>query len=277
MRGSYTLPTLGLLTLTLLHMGGWNGARVGNGPSWPSWTHPLGRDAWGRDFLGVMAEGAAQFTGPSLLAVGILVLSMSFQCALALRHPVLSGVGPSSWGALALASPPRLLVVMLVLLLLPEPSPWVASLVITLLYLPVALDESREVLQALSRIHILSGLVAHGISGPRLLFRHLLGGHLRDPLIRHASLLASQVAFTQISLAFLVGASATDSGLGSSWGVEMQRLSIHLPGPGGLRCDGISSCGDAIALFHVSLLLAGCHVLLGGLVRTGIPSPRGSR
>lgn len=219
--------------------------------AWPSLAHPLGVDQQGRDVLALLAHGAAGFVPSGLAAVAALVLAFATVCWRSVGRPALAPPARGE-GWFLLASPPRLLVVMLVMLVLPEPSPWAAAAVVTALYVPLALDEARERLAGLARDQQLAGLVAHGLSQQRIVGRHLLGGHLRELLLRHAGMLFVQVAFTQIALSYVFGGAAVRAGLGVSWGMELRRFASWLPSP--------------IAALHVLLLVAACALLLGGLL-----------
>lgn len=236
------------------------------GAAWPSLAHPLGIDVLGRDFLGVLAHGAADFVGPGLLAVLGMVAVIAWRAWFATARPVLDAPAEDSGpGWFLLAAPPRLLIVMMAMLLLDEPSPLVAAAVVTALYLPVALDEIGARLRELQERQVLAGLVAHGLSAPRIVCRHLLGGHLADPVRRHGGMLFVQVAFTQIALAWVFGASAVTPGLGVSWGMELKRYVAQLPSGASPCVDGF--CPGSIAALHTLLLLAVCVVLLGGVLR----------
>jgi ABC-type dipeptide/oligopeptide/nickel transport system permease subunit len=238
------------------------------GPDWPSFGHLLGLDASGRDFLGVLSAGAVDFTLPGIAAGLVLVVLLGGQGLLALRRPAVGDRADRapSGVVLAGAAAPRLLVVMVAMLLLEEPSPWVAAGVVTALHAPIAIDEIARVLARLRDQEILAGTIAHGLARSRIAGRHLLLGHLREPVLRHAAALFSEVAFTQVALSYLFGASAVTGGLGVSWGMEFRRLAAGLPGHG-LRCPVDGPCPELIALFHAGALLLVSLVLFGGLVR----------
>jgi ABC-type dipeptide/oligopeptide/nickel transport system permease subunit len=159
------------------------------------------------------------------------------------------------------------LLVMIGMLFLEEPSPWFAAGIVTVLYLPVCLDECGAKLSSLRAEQVLAGAIAHGLSTPRLVFRHLLGGHLRAPLLRHGATLFTQVAFTQIALAYVFGGSAVSSGLSVSWGMEFRRLVARLPSRGPSMCVPDVVCEPQVALFHCTLLVGASLLLLGGLLR----------
>lgn len=244
------------------------------GAAWPSLAHPLGVDAMGRDFLRVLSAGTLDFALPGLAAVLALSAALALQCWTQLRRPPLGAErrGPISSIWLTLAAPPRLLLVMIGMLFLDEPSPWVAATIVTALYLPVALDECRTRLGALREQQILAGAIGHGVSRLRLVLRHLLAGHLRPAMERHVLTLFGQVAFTQLALAYVFGASAVTSGLGVSLGMEFRRLVARLPSRAGTFCDPGLVCEPHVAVFHSVLLVGLCLVFLGGLQRSTRPA-----
>ncbi len=261
----------GPITLTALAAVSWAGRRAvpeHDGARWPSLAHPLGIDVLGRDFLGVLAQGAADFVGPGLLAVVVLLAAVASRSWFATARPVLDEVPrPRGPGWFLLSAPPRLLVVMLAMLLLDEPSPLAAAAVVTALYLPVALNEIGARLRILQQEQVLAGLVGHGLSAPRIVTRHLLGGHLAEPVQRHGAMLFVQVAFTQIALAWVFGAAAITPGIGVSWGMELKRYAAWVSTARSGACLPDVTCGSSVASMHSLLLLAACLVLLGGTLR----------
>ena len=243
---------------------------------WPSVAHPLGVDAMGRDFLEVLSAGVVDFAVPGFLMVGLLALIVAARAWWFLLQPVLpTGEEIPEATGLAAASPPRLLIVMVGMLLLEEPNPYLAAGIVLALYLPVALHEVGSHLRALREEEVLAGIVAHGLPTHRVLGRHLLRGYLAEPLIRHCSSLFAQVAFTQIALAFLFGTSSVSRGLAVSWGMEFKRLANGIPQRSGFYCPGDGVCEQAVTAFQGSILLLASLLLLGGLLRLARPAPRG--
>ncbi len=281
---------------------GWFGAEakpVGPGAAWPSMAHPLGLDSAGRDFLSVVAGGVADFVLPGLCAVAALVLVLAARAWLALQRPVLpEGNQRDRVGGLAAASPPRLLLVLVGMLLLEEPSPLVAAGIVLLLYLPVALQELVSQLSALRQQEVLAGAMAHGLPLRRVLGKYLLVGYLRELIGRHCAALFTQVAFTQIALAYVFGASSVRAGIAISWGSEFEKLAPFLMPPrrflmdlfgasardeeclhlGWRECYGCQVdlvCDQAVNSFHAALLLLIIMSLLGGLLLLSQPRQQG--
>ncbi len=244
---------------------------AGQGSAWPAWTHPLGLDASGRDFLAVLASGAADFVVPGLWAVGLLLLVVVGRCLLIAIVPPVGEVSssPAATHRLILAAPPRLLLVLVVMMLLPEPSPLVAAGVVLALHLPLTFVDLDVAARQLAREEILAGAVAHGLSPLRIAWRHLLFGWLRPLVTRHAAALFSQVAATQIAISYLLGASAVTPGLGVSWGMELRRQAALLPTAGMPWCRAGGSCPAASAGVQVVALVGTALFLLGAVARLG--------
>ena len=244
-------------------------------PAWPSLRHPLGVDAMGRDFLEVLSAGVVDFAIPGFLMVALLAALVAVRSWWFLAQPVLpTGEEPGEATGLAAASPPRLLIVMVGMLLLEEPSPLVAAGIVLALYLPVVMHEVSSHLRALREEEVVAGIVAHGLPIRRVLDRHLLRGYLAEPLLRHCASLFAQIAFTQIALAFLFGTSSVSRGLSVSWGMEFDRLASGIPPRSGFWCPGDAVCEQAVTAFQGSALLLASILLLGGLLRLARPARR---
>lgn len=242
------------------------------GPAWPTFGHLLGIDATGRDFLSVLSAGASDFVLPGMAAVALLLLALTIQSWITLQRPVLpEGELNEASSALAAASPPRLLIVLVGMLMLDEPSPTVAASIVAALYFPVALNEISTHLRSLREQEVLAGAMAHGLPIRYVVVRYLLGGYLREPIARHAAALFTQVAFTQIALSYLFGASAMTAGLGVSWGMEFRHLASQLPGSAGALCLPGKVCAPHVAAFHWLALLGASLFLLGSLFRMSQP------
>jgi hypothetical protein len=264
------LPVLGVLLLR-----GWitpSPRPVFGGAAWPSLSHPLGIDGMGRDFLAVLSAGVVDFARPGLIMVALLIGVLAARSWWFLRQPVLPERGEGQEAAgLAAASPPRLLLVMVGMLLLEEPSPLFAAGIVAGLYAPVALVEVTSRLRDLREQEVLAGVVAHGLPARRILSRHLLRGWLRESVARHSAALFTQVAFTQIALAYIFGTSSVTAGMGVSWGMEFRKLSQALPGRTGFHCVPGQVCEQAISAFQGGLMLLASLALLGGVLRLARP------
>lgn len=267
-----------LLLLAALGFGRQSPRPIHGAPAWPSFAHPLGVDSMGRDFLSVVSAGVVDFAIPGLIVVAVLAAILAVRAWLFLLQPVLpTGEPVPEAGGLAAASPPRLLIVMVGMLLLDEPSALIGAAIVLALYLPVALQEVTSHLRALREEEVLAGIVAHGLPVLRVLDRHLLRGYLREPLVRHCASLFTQVAFTQIALTYLFGTSQVSAKLVVSWGDEFQRLANSIPQRSGLFCPpGVGACVEAVSAFQGCVLLATSLLLLGGVLRLAKPATRGA-
>jgi ABC-type dipeptide/oligopeptide/nickel transport system permease subunit len=241
---------------------------AGAGSALPSWSHPLGLDAAGLDFVRVLAEGASDFVVPGVVAVLALYAVLVLRCLFAAIVPPV-GVDPAAPAhhRLILASPPRLLLVLVVLLMLPEPSPAAAAVVVWVLRLPVAIVDAEVALSKLQGEEVLAGGVAHGLSPSRIAARHLALGWLRPLFARHGAVLFAEVAATHIAIAYMLGASAVTPGMGHSWGMELRRLGAQLPASGMGWCRPDGSCPASAAAIQIVALVLACVVLLGGVAR----------
>jgi len=241
--------------------------RTGGNAAWPSLEHPLGVDGRGRDFAWVLVQGAEHFTLPafaaSLALIAALVLYASFTLTSRTTIHGWTRALSRSVGTL-----PRLLVVLLVMMALPEPSVWVMAAVLLLLYLPVALDEVAVRLEVLDREDVLMGARAHGLPAWRIVSRHLALGHLRPALAAHATYLLAQVILTEIAVAYVFGSSAILPGLSTSWGVELRQLMGRIPRFGDRACWGQPSpCEAHVEAFQAAALVLAVGLLVGGVLR----------
>jgi peptide/nickel transport system permease protein len=250
-------------------LGGPDAGWPGQSAAWPSLAHPLGIDGLGRDFLWVLVLGTERFALPGLAAVALMLLAAMGFVAIARTAggpPLRAARAAATWaGAL-----PRLLIVMLVVMALPSPSPWVLAGVVWLLYVPLVLDELTVRLEVLRREQVLLGARAHGLPPAVILWRHLARGHLKPMLLGHAAYLFVQVALTEVAVAYVFGASAVMSGLGASWGAELRRLMGRIPHPGVDPCP-ISSdpCVAWIESGQALVLITVVAVLIGGVLALG--------
>jgi len=262
-----------LAVLVTFQVAGWiGGPRAGRlqaDAAWPSLAHPLGIDGRGRDFAWIVVHGAERFTAAGLAAAALLVVLVVLYAAWSHDREV--GLhrlvrAAASWAG----TMPRLLVVLLVMMALPEPNVWVMAAVLLVLYLPVALDEAAVRLEALQRERVLLGARAHGLSPWRIAVHHLALGHLRPALLAHAAYLFVQVAFAEIAIAYVFGGSAIVPGLATSWGAELRSLMGRIPHFGETVCWQESGpCVAYVEAFQGLALVLVVALLLGGVARLG--------
>lgn len=249
--------------------GGPRAGRLGLDAAWPDLAHPLGIDGLGRDYLWIVALGAERFVLPAAVAaVALVALGVAFAAvARGASSRTLQAVrSAAGW----VGSIPRMLVVVLAMMALDEPSAWVMAAWLLVLYLPLLLDETSVRLDALGRERILLGAVAHGLPARVIVWRHLALGHLRPMLLGHAAYLFAQVALMEIAISYVFGSSAVMSGLGASWGTELRRLMARIPHPGSDPCWGQPSpCAAQVEALQAAALVLLVALLIGGTVRLG--------
>ena len=241
--------------------------RPGGAAAWPTLSHPLGIDGRGRDFVWVVVHGAEHFTLPAVAGSLGLVIALVAYSAITLTR----GSAVHGWTralSRGVGTLPRLLVVLLVMMALPEPNVWVMAAVLLLLYLPVALDEVAVRLEVLGREGVLLGSRAHGLPAWRIVTRHLALGHLRPALAAHATYLFAQVILTEIAVAYVFGGSAILPGLATSWGVELRQLMGRIPRFEDRACWGQASpCEAHVEAFQAAALVLVVGLIIGGVLR----------
>lgn len=269
-----------LVALAVMQVAAWLGGpragRLGVAAAWPDLQHPLGIDGIGRDFLWVVVLGVERFCLPATAAAVGLVVGVVGFAALA-RDGSARGMGLVRGVAGWVGTLPRLLVVMLVMMALPDPSAWWMAAVLLALYLPQALDEAAVRLESLGRERILLASVAHGLPARTIVLRHLALGHLRPTLLAYSTYLFAQVVLAEVAVAYVFGGSAILPGLGTSWGAELRRLMGRIPHPESDPCPvGLATpyAAHVEALQALALVLI-VAALIGGVIALGRPSRRG--
>lgn len=249
--------------------GGPRAGRLGLSAAWPDLAHPLGIDGLGRDYLWIVALGAERFVLPAAAAaIALVVVGVVFAAVARSAGPGVHAAVRSVAGWMG--SVPRMLVVVLAMMALDEPSAWVMAGWLLVLYAPLLLDEASVRLQTLERERILLGPVAHGLPARVIVLRHLALGHLRPMLMGHAAYLFAQVALMEIAISYVFGSSAVMGGLGASWGAELRHLMARIPHPGSDPCWGQTApCAAHVEALQAAALVVLVALLLGGTVRLG--------
>ena len=265
LRASWPLVVLGVFQVAC-----WlapRAGRAGGDAAWPSLSHPLGVDGRGRDFAWVVVHGAEHFTLPALAgSIALVAILVGYAAATLTRGSAVHGWTRALSRGVGIL--PRLLVVLLVMMALPEPNVWVMAAVLLLLYLPVALDEVAVRLEVLGREGVLLGARAHGLPAWRIVSGHLALGHLRPALSAHAAYLFAQVVLTEIAVAYVFGGSAILPGLATSWGVELRQLMGRIPRFGDRACWGQPPpCEAHVEAFQAAALVLVVGLLVGGVLR----------
>ena len=158
----------------------------------PSWTHPFGTDALGRDLLARVAHGA----------VDTLLLALAIS-AVALGAGVLLGLLPRLSGPLVdtVNAVPPVLAALLVTAVAGSGAATPALAVAALAWTPLAAHTSALLLQERATLHVTA---TRGLGAGRWhILRHSLLPAVLPPVIRHALLRLPGVALALASLGFL--------------------------------------------------------------------------
>jgi ABC-type dipeptide/oligopeptide/nickel transport system permease subunit len=170
----------------------------------PSELPPFGADNRGRPLLEYAQQGARVVALPAMLG-GLVVLLFGtlgglLACVGSGRvQAVVQGFGEVV-GAL-----PRLVVVLVVALLLPQDMRGLTPIALTwaLLAAPGAMDEASSVAGRLGGARFVEALRAHGFSRARIYLYHIVALNLRPVVVRQAIETVMQVVFLEIALSYL--------------------------------------------------------------------------
>lgn len=170
----------------------------------PGELPPFGADNRGRPLLEYAQQGALVVALPAMLG-GLVVLLFGtlgglLACVGSGRvQAVVQGLGEVV-GAL-----PRLVVVLVVALLLPQDLRGLTPIALTwaLLAAPGAMDEAASVAGRLGGARFVEALRAHGFSRARIYLYHIVALNLRPVVVRQAIETVMQVVFLEIALSYL--------------------------------------------------------------------------
>lgn len=170
----------------------------------PGELPPFGADNRGRPLLEYAQQGAQVVALPAMLG-GLVVLLFGtlgglLACVGSGRvQAVVQGFGEVV-GAL-----PRLVVVLVVALLLPQDLRGLTPIALTwaLLAAPGAMDEAASVAGRLGGARFVEALRAHGFSRVRIYLYHIVALNLRPVVVRQAIETVMQVVFLEIALSYL--------------------------------------------------------------------------
>jgi peptide/nickel transport system permease protein len=178
----------------------------------PSWSHPFGFDALGRDVL-----SRVLFAYRASLAISLGAVALAFLLGL----PI--GVVAGYFGGvvdnllmrpvdLLLALPALLLAISLISIV--GPGQLVALFAIATIYLPILARVVRSSVLAVSRELYVEGARARGVTHPRVIWSHVLPNSV-GPAIVQASVLAGFALQIEAALSFLgLGAQPPTPSLG---------------------------------------------------------------
>lgn len=169
----------------------------------PGPGHWLGTDHLGRDVLSRLLLAAHAFVGPGLLA-----------CAVSSVLGVLAGAAAGFLGgpvavvvrylATVTSSLPRFVLVLLAMAIYGN-STWLIGAVAGVSYAPTLAESVFNRIDALKRAEFVVAARAHGLSGPRILFYHLLWVNCRRMVGRHALHLFGYLLLMETTLSYLGG------------------------------------------------------------------------
>jgi peptide/nickel transport system permease protein len=174
---------------------------VANGLKPPSWAHPMGTDFYARDVLSRVLHGAR-----ISLTIGLLAATIAALVGTAIG--ALAGYG-GRWldGALmrgvdVMMAFPRLVLLLLLLALLEQRNIYLVVVVLALTgWMDVARLVRGQVLSLREREFILAARAA-GLSGPRVVLRHLLPNAIA-PVLISATLMVGHTILIEAGLSFL--------------------------------------------------------------------------
>ncbi len=179
----------------------------------PAAGHPLGFDHQGRDIVLRLVDGVEAFFGPGLAAAALALVLGTLGGALA-------GFATSPWLRLPvtflltlIAAIPRLVAVVVVMAL------WVASLdspgehptvrlyllagLVGLTSVPQVAEAVRDKVHRFRVEEFVEAARAHGLSPPRILFRHILWANCRPLLYRESCFAFASFLLVETSLSYL--------------------------------------------------------------------------
>lgn len=218
----------------------------------PSELPPFGADNRGRSLVEYATQGAQVVALPAVLA-GLLVMALGTLGGLL---SCMASASVNTWiQALSevLGALPRMVVILVVALILPDDSRGLLPIALTwaVLSSPGAMDEAAAVAQRLGGARFVEALRAHGYSAARIFGYHVVGLNLRPVVVRQGAEVMMQVVFLEIALSYL--ALAEDQ-------------------PSFTHSDSLKSWADLLNLGYPALVLdvPTMHALVLGLVLVGL-------
>jgi oligopeptide transport system permease protein len=170
----------------------------------PGELPPFGADERGRSLYAYVTQGARVIAVPAVVA-GALV---SFMAVLGGLLTCLGSAKVNGWIQAAsevVGALPRMVVVLVVALVLPQESRGLMPLAIAwaLLASPGAMDEAGSVAERLGGARFVEALRAHGYTAVRIFGIHVVWHNLRPVVVRQGAEVTMQVVFLEIALSYL--------------------------------------------------------------------------
>ncbi|MCO4743421.1 MAG: ABC transporter permease [Proteobacteria bacterium] len=173
---------------------------AGQGPSPAHW---LGTDHLGRDVFARLQLAAGAFAGPGLLACAVaLVLAVPLAAVTAYRGGVVGSA--TRFGFTSLAAIPRFVLVLLVLSIYGDSSVTLA-LVAGVSYVPMLGEAVFERIERLRGEEYVLASQAHGLSGARILWVHLVWAACGRLIGRHLLALFGFYLVLETTLSYIGG------------------------------------------------------------------------
>jgi dipeptide transport system permease protein len=170
----------------------------------PGELGPFGADNRGRPLLEYAQQGARVVALPAMLGGVVVLLFGTLGGLLACVGSGRAQAAVQGFGEVVGALP-RLVVVLVVALLLPQDMRGLTPIALTwaLLAAPGAMDEAASVAGRLGGARFVEALRAHGFSRARIYLYHIVLLNLRPVVVRQAIETVMQVVFLEIALSYL--------------------------------------------------------------------------
>ena len=170
----------------------------------PGELPPFGADNRGRPLLEYAQQGAQVVALPAMLGGLVVLLFGTLGGLLACVGSGRVQAAVQGFGEVVGALP-RLVVVLVVALLLPQDMRGLTPIALTwaLLAAPGAMDEAASVAGRLGGARFVEALRAHGFSRARIYLYHIVLLNLRPVVVRQAIETVMQVVFLEIALSYL--------------------------------------------------------------------------
>ena len=170
----------------------------------PGELPPFGADNRGRPLLEYAQQGAQVVALPAMLGGLVVLLFGTLGGLLACVGSGRVQAAVQGFGEVVGALP-RLVVVLVVALLLPQDMRGLTPIALTwaLLAAPGAMDEAASVAGRLGGARFVEALRAHGFSRARIYLYHIVALNLRPVVVRQAIETVMQVVFLEIALSYL--------------------------------------------------------------------------
>jgi len=250
------------LILLGLHVFGMTPGIGGAAFEQPSVRHPLGTDGRGADLLALIAAAQTTFVLPALIACAVgIVAGVAAGLAAAWYEGRIGAL--IRFAAVLIGTFPRIVLLVLIAIAF-EPSFNGAAVAVGVTFFPNIMGEVRQRVADLKRMEFVTALRAHGIGLWRVIFVHLLRGHLMGHVTRQAFFLMAYVVLIEASFGYL-------GALRYNWDAFAGDGEPRAEGLGRILAQALSraSIADLGSWWPVAMAGAFLVILLGGLAALG--------